>query len=51
MVRILRNAAVACAVAGAVNAATPEQWRSRSIFQVLTDRYVVMPLGHKNAFS
>lgn len=29
------------ATGAAVFAATPDQWRSRSIYQVLTDRYVV----------
>ncbi|KAF2202529.1 alpha-amylase [Delitschia confertaspora ATCC 74209] len=35
------RATVACALAGSalVQAATPDQWRSRSIYQVLTDRF------------
>ncbi|EKG10746.1 hypothetical protein MPH_12129 [Macrophomina phaseolina MS6] len=35
----LLSAAIAAAICGTASAATPAQWRSRSIYQVLTDRF------------
>ncbi|KAF2260515.1 alpha-amylase [Lojkania enalia] len=37
--KFLTQAIVACVVAATARAATPEQWRGRSIYQLLTDRY------------
>jgi hypothetical protein len=49
--RLHLQALLACTAAGVADAATAEQWRSRSIYQLLTDRCVLLKFVYANSCS